>query len=61
MGPLMTSLLPINRHKEIHVFHISSIIRKRWSYALNVNISFYMHVFNFCVKKIAFCINNAFK
>ena len=48
-GPLMTSFLPFID------------IRKMWSYALNVNIAFYMRVFDFCVKIIAFCIKNAFK
>ena len=36
-------------------------INKNCSYALNVNTEFYMCVFNFCVKIIAFCIKNAFK
>ena len=36
-------------------------IRKRCSQVLNVNTAFYMHVFNFRVKIIAFCLNNAFK
>ena len=48
-GPLMTSFLPYTD------------IMKRWSNALNVNIAFYMRVFHFCVKIIAFCIKNAFK
>ena len=36
-------------------------IRKRWSYTLNVNIAFYMRVFNLSVKIISFCLKNAFK
>ena len=48
-GHLMTSFLPFTD------------IRKRWSYALNVNTAFCMHVFHFFVKIIAFCIKNAFK
>ena len=31
-------------------------IRKRWSYAFNVNTVFCMHVSNFFVKIIVFCI-----
>ena len=48
-GPLMTSFLPFTD------------IRKRCSYALNVNIAFYMRVFNFGVKIIAFYTKNGFK
>ena len=48
-GPLMTSFLPFTD------------IKKSWLYASNVNTAFYMHVFNFFVKIIAFCIKNAFK
>ena len=36
-------------------------IRKRWSYALNVNTAFYMHVFHFFVKIIAFCTKECFQ
>ena len=48
-GPLMTSFLPFTD------------IRKRWSYTFNVNTAFYMRVFYFFVKIIAFCIKNAFE
>ena len=47
-GPLITSFLPFTD------------IKKRWSYAFNVNTAF-LHVLNFFVKIIAFCIKNAFK